>query len=310
MSYHRDYGDPSILEFALNHWDKGLIGLAAVAWATSGIHSLNKNEAKVMVGFFGGPKGYINKPGLNLTMPWPLTKTYARVSQKKSMMKDELYAKTANNVTLTIPIETEYRISDPEKYAYVSDDVEGIIKQKVARAVKSEVNELEYEEVVSEKSSIMSRIKNSLDDELENEYGIELIDVIVDEPRPEQKIEDALNRREAAKLAEEAGTREGNAEAVRIEEMAKGIIHAAETHKASAIKAGFKDATSVIALAQRHIAITDANKGAANLIMDISSQGAAEILGAGYALRPSEAEEQDNNPETSQEDKPEAPGMA
>lgn len=271
----------------LSYWPQIAGSAFALAWMATSLTGLDKNDSKVIKGMFGAPKGVLDKPGLNVTLPWPFTRTHADVSLKKHIMHDDLYAKTKNNVPLTIPIDTEFRVVDSEKFAYASEDPIETVKQKVSRAVKSEVNELDYDEVASEKDEIMTRVKAALDDELLAEYGIELIDVLVDEPVPDSKIEEALTRREAAKLAEDAGVREGNAESLRIVELANGLIKGAEELKNKARDAGYGDSATVIALAQRHIALTDASKGdGGNLILDIGggeSSTSARALAAGLA---------------------------
>ncbi len=268
----------------LSYISMGAGSILALSFAVSSLNPLSKNESKVITGMFGAPKGVLDKPGPNITLPWPLTQTYANVSLKKHIMHDDLYAKTSNNVPLLIPIDTEFRVVDPEKYAYSSEDPIEIVKQKVSRAVKSEVNELEYDDVASEKEEIMTRVKAALDDELSNEYGIELIDVMVDEPKPDAKIEEALTRREAAKLAQDAGVREGNAESLRIVELAKGLVIGSmqlngeksddgskqiELTDGACVKAGFRNAAEVVQLAQRHIALSDASGRQGNVVMDL-----------------------------------------
>lgn len=281
--------DPTIMDVLIDNWGKGALGITASLWLLTCLNALGKNEARVITGMFGKPKGVLNNPGLNLTLPWPLTRTYAAVSTKNQIMHDDLFTKTKNNVTLTIPIDTEFRIVDAEKYAYATDDPLGILKQKISRAVKGVINDLEYAEVTSKKDQIPDQVKKELDKELLETYGIELIDVMVDEPKPEQKIEDALNRREAAKLAEEAAEREGNAESTRIVEMAKGIAAGAKEIDAQAREAGFPSGLSLVLLAQRHIAVTDASKGAGNIVIDTATPDAgayAAGLATGRAETP------------------------
>ncbi len=278
------YDDPSLLDKLAANWQ--YIGAATVGllWASSCLHGLNRNEAKVITSMFGKPKGVLSSEGLNVTAPWPLTRVFQTVSTAKQPVKDELYCKTSNNVTLNVPITTEYRIVDPEKFAYASLDPIGTMKDKVSRAVKSKINDLEYSAVQAEIGQITTAVKESLDAELLKEYGIELIDIIVDEPVPDSKIEEALNRREAAKLSEDAGKREGNAEALRIIELSKGVIEGAEKLNESAVKAGFVSAAQVIEMAQKHIAITDANQGRGNVVIDVGHSSNASFA-AGMATQ-------------------------
>ena len=75
----------------LSYWPQIAGSVVALAWAATCFNPLTKNESKVLTGIFGKPKGVLDQPGANLTMPWPLTRTYGHVSLKKEIMHDDLY---------------------------------------------------------------------------------------------------------------------------------------------------------------------------------------------------------------------------
>ena len=124
-------------------------------------------------------------PGLNLIIPF-----FDSVAHKISILERQLPtsrqdAITADNVLVQVETSVFYRIIEPEKTVYRIRDVDGAIAATVAGIVRAELGTMELDEVQSNRSRVIARIKDSLANVVDD-WGIEvtraeILDVNLDE---------------------------------------------------------------------------------------------------------------------------------
>ena len=80
---------------------------------------------------------------------------------------------TADNVLVQIDTSVFYRILQPERTVYRIRDVDAAIATTVAGIVRAEIGKMELDEVQSNRSTLITTIKASVEDAVDN-WGIEV----------------------------------------------------------------------------------------------------------------------------------------
>ena len=147
------------------------IALFIILCVYLGIRIVPQSE-KHVVERFGRLKSVLG-PGFNLIVPF-----LDRVAHKVSILERQLPnasqdAITSDNVLLVVETSVFYRVLEPEKTVYRIRDVDAAISTTVAGIVRAEIGKMELDEVQSNRASLISRIKESVEDAV-NDWGIEV----------------------------------------------------------------------------------------------------------------------------------------
>lgn len=124
-------------------------------------------------------------PGLNIIVPF-----LDGVAHKVSVLERQLPvarqdAITADNVLVQVETSVFYRIIEPEKTVYRIRDIDGAIAATVAGIVRAEIGTMELDEVQSNRSRVIEKIRDNLANVVDD-WGIEvtraeILDVNLDE---------------------------------------------------------------------------------------------------------------------------------
>jgi regulator of protease activity HflC (stomatin/prohibitin superfamily) len=125
---------------------------------------------------------------------------------------------TADNVLVQVETSVFYRIIEPEKTVYRIRDVDGAIAATVAGIVRAEIGTMELDEVQSNRSRVIARIKDSLANVVDD-WGIEvtraeILDVNLDEATRSAMLQQLNAERARRALVTEA---EGKKRAVELQ---------------------------------------------------------------------------------------------
>ena len=204
-----------------------LIVLAVVIfYAISSAVRIVPQSEKYVVERFGRLRAVLG-PGINFIVPF-----LDRVAHKISVLERQLPtsrqdAITADNVLVQVETSVFYRIIEPEKTVYRIRDVDAAISTTVAGIVRSEIGTMELDQVQSNRSQLIERIRDSLSN-IVDDWGIEvtraeILDVNLDEATRAAMLQQ-LNA-ERARRAQETEA-EGRRRAVEL--AADGDLYAAE----------------------------------------------------------------------------------
>ena len=121
---------------------------------------------------FGRLKSVLG-PGINFIVPF-LDKVAHRVSiLERQLPTASQDAITLDNVLLVVETSVFYRVLEPEKTVYRIRDVDAAIATTVAGIVRAEIGKMELDEVQSNRASLITRIKESVEGAV-NDWGIEV----------------------------------------------------------------------------------------------------------------------------------------
>ncbi|MGA2561260.1 MAG: SPFH domain-containing protein [Terracidiphilus sp.] len=158
------------------------------------------------------------EPGLNWKMPY-FDSVAGLVSLRVNQISLTMETKTKDNVFVTIPISVQNRVR-PEKvfdaYYKLSDPVAQIksyVEQVVEQVILGHVPSMTLDEVFASQSSIAAAVKQELDADMAT-FGYEIVNVLVTDIVPDEKVKSAMNDINAAQREQVAANARGEAEKI------------------------------------------------------------------------------------------------
>ena len=156
----------------------------------------------------------VANPGLNWKLPF-FDSVSGIVSLRVNQITLTMETKTKDNVFVTIPISVQNRVR-PEKvydaYYKLSDPV-AQIKSYVEQVILGHVPGMTLDEVFASQSSIAAAVKQELDADMAT-FGYEIVNVLVTDIVPDQKVKSAMNDINAAQREQVAANARGEAEKI------------------------------------------------------------------------------------------------
>ena len=224
---------------------------------------------KFVVERFGRLKSVLG-PGINFIVPF-----LDKVAHKVSILERQLPnasqdAITADNVLVQIDTSVFYRILEPEKTVYRIRDVDGAIATTVAGIVRAEIGKMELDEVQANRSTLITTIKESVEDAVDA-WGIEVTRAEILDVNLDQATRDAM-------LQQLNAERERRAQVTR----AEGQKRAVELEADAQLYAAKQEAEA------RRVE-ADAEAYATNVVAEAIAKGGLEAVQYNIALKQVEA---------------------
>src|ERR1700735_2098316 len=187
-------------------------GLVLLILLLSSFFTVRTAEVAVITRF--GKFLRVAEPGLNLKLPFFDT-VAGIVSLRVNQITLTMETKTKDNVFVTIPISVQNRVR-PEKvydaYYKLSDPV-AQIKSYVEQVILGHVPGMTLDEVFASQSSIAAAVKQELDADMAT-FGYEIVNVLVTDIVPDEKVKSAMNDINAAQREQVAANARGEAEKI------------------------------------------------------------------------------------------------
>ena len=189
-------------------------------------------------------------PGINMIVPF-----IDRVQHKISILERQLPtasqdAITRDNVLVQVDTSVFYRITEPEKTVYRIRDVDSAISTTVAGIVRAEIGKMDLDEVQANRSSLITTIKATVEDAVDN-WGIEVTRAEILDVNLDAATRAAMMQQLNAERARRAAVTEAEGSKRAVELSADAELYASEqTAKARRVLADAEAyATQVVATA-------------------------------------------------------------
>lgn len=225
-----------------------LIALFVIICILLGVRIVPQSE-KHVVERFGRLRAVLG-PGINLIVPF-LDKVRHRISVLERQLPTQSQdAITSDNVLVQVDTSVFYRIIEPEKTVYRIRDVDAAITTTVAGIVRAEIGKMELDEVQSNRAQLISTIKASVEDAVDD-WGIEVTRAEILDVNLDQATREAMLQQLNAERARRAQVTEAEGQKRAVELGADAELYAAEQQaKARRIAADAEAyATEVVARA-------------------------------------------------------------
>jgi len=224
----------------------GVIILLIVLWMVlSSFFTVATAEAKVIARF--GKFLRVAEPGLNWKAPL-IDVVQGRVSLRVEQIKLTMETKTQDNVFVSIPISVQTRVKPDAVfdafYKLASPAVQ--IQSYVEQVILGHVPGMTLDEVFASQSGIAAAVKKELDADMSG-FGYEIVNVLVTDIIPDDKVKAAMNDINAAQREQVAARARGEAEKILVvkraeaEAESKALQGAGIANQRKAIIEGLKD---------------------------------------------------------------------
>ncbi len=183
---------------------------------------------KYVVERFGRLRAVLG-PGVNFIFPF-----VDKVRHKISILERQLPtssqdAITADNVLVQVETSVFYRILEPEKTVYRIRDVDAAISTTVAGIVRSEIGQMELDQVQSNRSQLIARVKEAVANAVDD-WGVEVTRAEILDVNLDAATRAAMLQQLNAERARRAHVTEAEGKRRAVELAADGELYAAEQH--------------------------------------------------------------------------------
>lgn len=198
-----------------------ITALVMVYLFAGSIYSLKENEYAVITSF-GVPK-VVEESGIHLKIPYvqqlsKVPKTINGFSIGYDSSSGETRASESFMITrdynfVNVDFYVEYRVTDPMKYLYASENPVDILKNLTQSYIRDTIGLYDVDSVITTgKSEIQASIKEKIISRLENEdIGIQLVNITIqDAEPPTTEVIDAFKNVENAKQGKETSINRAN----------------------------------------------------------------------------------------------------
>ena len=178
-----------------------------------------KEEEQAVVCTFGSPKA-VTTPGLHFKIPFIQTVSKVNTTIQgfsigyNSMGEEEdALMITSDYNFILVDFYAEYRVTDPVKALYASEDPELVLKNIAQNCIRTTIGSYSVDSVLTTgKNEIQSNIKQLILDKLEEyDIGIQLVNITIqDATPPNSEVEMAFKEVETAKQGKETALNNAN----------------------------------------------------------------------------------------------------
>lgn len=182
-----------------------------------------QEEEQAVVCTFGSPKA-VTTPGLHFKIPFIQTVTkvnttikgftigYSMESENVTAADDAMMITSDYNF-INVDFYAAYRVTDPVKALYASEDPVEILKNIAQNCIRTTIGSYSVDSVLTTgKNEIQSNIKQMILDKLEDyDIGIQLVNITIqDATPPTAEVENAFKEVETAKQGKETALNNAN----------------------------------------------------------------------------------------------------
>jgi regulator of protease activity HflC (stomatin/prohibitin superfamily) len=189
-----------------------VVGFIALILVLGSFFTVRTAEVAVVTRF--GKFLSVANPGLNWKLPF-FDSVSGVVSLRVNQITLTMETKTKDNVFVTIPISVQNRVRPEKVYDafYKLSDPKAQIQSYVEQVILGHVPGMTLDEVFASQSSIAAAVKQELDADMAT-FGYEIVNVLVTDIVPDQKVKSAMNDINAAQREQVAANARGEAEKI------------------------------------------------------------------------------------------------
>jgi len=145
----------------------------------------------------------------------PLQSVAGRLSLRVQQLDVMCETKTKDNVFVQVQVAVQYRVLEEEAFNafYRLSDPYEQVRAYVYDVVRSTVPRMELDETFASKAQIAADVKNKLK-EVMNQYGYEILETLVTDLSPDNKVKASMNEINASKRLKEASSHKAEADKV------------------------------------------------------------------------------------------------
>ena len=192
----------------------GVLALFVVIAAFNSFYTIKEQEQAVITTF--GQPATVSEPGLHLKIPFvqKVTKVNTTImgfaigyDEVTNMpIEDESLMITSDYNFVNVDFYVAYKVSDPSKTLYASDEPVAILRNIALSCIRSQIGLYDVDSVITTgKNEIQASIKDRIMERLEkHDIGLQLVNITIqDAEPPTEEVSEAFKEVETAKQGKE-----------------------------------------------------------------------------------------------------------
>ena len=216
-------------------------GVLVVLWLLFNCFVLITEQQRGVVLRFG-EVARIMQPGPHLKWPWPVERVIKVEATRIKTFSDTVPVLTRDENIVTVEVNVQYRVDDPELYLFGTRDADQVLQQATLSAVREQVGRSELDTVLSARSALSVSAREKLQEALkEYRTGLIVTELNLPNARPPEEVKPAFDDVNSAQQDKDRLISEAQAYAAQVVPEARG-----QANRVRAVAEGYK-ATSVAA---------------------------------------------------------------
>lgn len=144
---------------------------------------------------------------------WPMFNIATKLSTKVRPLEVELETKTKDNVFVQVGVNVQYQVSSIKEAAYKLTNPQQQMRAYIFDVIRSTIPRMELDEAFEAKETVSQSIKEQLGEAMK-EYGYTIIQALVTDLTPDQRVREAMNQINTNKRMKEASAEKAEGEKI------------------------------------------------------------------------------------------------
>jgi membrane protease subunit HflK len=182
----------------------------------------------------------VMQPGPHFKWPWPVERVFKVNATQIKTFSDTVPVLTSDENIVTVEVNVQYRVADPELYLFGTRDADQVLQQATLSAVREQVGRSDLDTVLSARAALSVSAKQRLEAALKSyQTGLAVTELNLPNARPPEEVKPAFDDVNSAQQDKDRLTSEAQAYAAKIVPEARGqaarVRTVAEGYKTAAI---------------------------------------------------------------------------
>jgi len=240
------------------------IAVIAVLWLAFNCFVLVTEQQRAVVLRFG-QFARVLQPGPHFKWPWPIERALKVNATQIKTFSDTVPVLTRDENIVTVEVNVQYRVDDPQLYLFGSRDADQVLQQAALSVVREMVGRSDLDTVLSARSAISVSAKQRLEEALKHyRTGLAVTELNLPNARPPEEVKPAFDDVNSAQQDKDRLTSEAQAYAAQIVPEARGqaarVRATAEGYKVAEVARATGDATRFSLLLEQYQQVPDVTR--------------------------------------------------
>ena len=152
-----------------------------------------KEKQEVIVETLGGKFSSVQQTsGMKFKLPF-FRKVAARIPTEVTQREVNLTTRTRDNILASVPTILHLQIIDAKKFHYNSDKPYEQAEAKITAVMKQLITNMDFADLYQAREALGNDVREKVGKDIEDSFGLRIIDVIVDQPLPPESVQGAFN---------------------------------------------------------------------------------------------------------------------
>lgn len=215
------------------------VGVLLVVWLLFNCFVLITEQQRGVALRFGQVTRVL-QPGPHFKWPWPVERVIKVQATQIKTFSDTVPVLTRDENIVTVEVNVQYRVDDPELYLFGSRDGDQVLQQATLSAVREQVGRSDLDTVLSARSALSVSAREKLQEALkEYRTGLIVTELNLPNARPPEEVKPAFDDVNSAQQDKDRARSEAEAYASKVVPEARGqaarVRTVAEGYKAAEI---------------------------------------------------------------------------